>query len=68
MNLIKYNQFKIFRKDYREGHITPKSILHTWTMESDLPRPVYSTEEKKPERVYKSIVEVNNIQYTTCYW
>jgi hypothetical protein len=48
--------------------MSPKSILHTMTMEMDLPKPVYRTETKIPERVYKSVVEVNNAFYTTPYW
>jgi hypothetical protein len=48
--------------------MTPKSILHTFTIENDLPRPIYRTEEKNPERVYKSVVEVNKVFYTTPQW
>lgn len=56
------------RKDFRRGHLTPKSILHTFTLENDLPKPVYRTEEKLPERVFRSVVEVNNMCYTTPDW
>ncbi len=47
---------------------TPKSILHGYTMKMNWPKPVYKTEEKRPERVYKSMVEVNNVLYATPYW
>jgi hypothetical protein len=60
------------RKDYRSGTVTPKSILHTHTMAKNIPRPVYKTEEKKPERVYKSVVEISDGTtskfYTAPYW
>lgn len=56
------------RKDFPKGNISPKSILHTFTLENDLPRPIYKTEEKKPERVFNSVVQVNNVLYTTPYW
>ena len=64
--------FFLNRKDYRSGTVTPKSILHTYTMAKNIPRPVYKTEEKKPERVYKSVVEISDGTaskfYTAPYW
>ena len=47
---------------------TPKSLLHTYTMKMNWSRPVYKTEEKGPQRVFKSSVEVNNVVYATPYW
>lgn len=47
---------------------TPKSILHGYSIQHRLPRPIYTTVEKKPERVYKSSLEFNNVIYSTPYW
>lgn len=47
---------------------TPKSILHTWTIHNNIAKPVYKTETKLPERVYKSTLELDNIFYETPYW
>jgi hypothetical protein len=58
----------LFRKDFKDGSVTPKSILHTYTLDNNLKKPIYITEEKKPERVYKCAVEVNDVIYTTPNW
>ncbi len=47
---------------------TPKNILHAYAKKMNWPSPIYKTEEKRPERVYKSMVEVNNVFYATPYW
>ena len=47
---------------------TPKSLLHTWTIHNELEKPVYTTETKLPERVYKSTLKLDNILYETPYW
>jgi hypothetical protein len=56
------------RKDYRDGTVSPKSILHTYSMDNKLSRPVYRTEEKRPERVFKSVLEFNGAFYTNTQW
>lgn len=58
----KYMKSKFDKRD------TPKSILHSHTHKMDFARPVYRTEEKLPQRIFKSAVEVNNVIYTTPYW
>jgi hypothetical protein len=71
-DFLNFDKFYIeifsIRKDYRDGTVSPKSILHTHTMNNKLPRPIYHTEEKKPERVFKSVLELNGVFYTTTHW
>ncbi|RNA20300.1 tRNA-dihydrouridine(20) synthase [NAD(P)+]-like [Brachionus plicatilis] len=59
---------KYSKKDFREGTHTPKSILNAYVIHHGLPKPIYRTEEKLPEKVFKSVLEFNNGFYTTPYW
>jgi hypothetical protein len=48
--------------------VSPKSILHAYSYDRVLVKPVYKTEEKKPERIYKSVLEFNGYFYTSPFW
>jgi hypothetical protein len=37
-------------------------------MDNKLPKPIYRTEEKLPERAFKSVLEFNGVFYTTPHW
>ena len=63
-----YERLSFFKRTKFSSRDTPKSILHGYTIKNNLPRPIYKTVEKKPERVYKSNLEMDNVIYNTPYW
>ena len=66
--LFSLNPIDFSRKDYKNGSDSPKSILHAYALENSIPKPKYHTFERKPERVYKSWVELSGVYYTTPNW
>ncbi len=48
--------------------VSPKMILHQYSRDNEFSKPIYKTEEKKPERIYKAVVEFNGVFYTSPFW
>ncbi len=60
--------FVFYRKDFADKVVSPKMILHQYSRDNEFSKPIYKTEEKKPERIYKAVVEFNGVFYTSPFW
>jgi len=64
-NLIE-KSVKFIRSDYPS--LTPKSILSTYALQKDIDKPIYRTEELRPQRIFRTILEFNGHRYATSSW
>ncbi|CAF5139109.1 unnamed protein product, partial [Rotaria sp. Silwood1] len=58
---------KFIRSDYTST-MTPKSILNAYCIHANIDKPIYHTEELKPQRIFRSILDFNGKRYTTTTW
>ncbi|CAF4133960.1 unnamed protein product [Rotaria sp. Silwood2] len=58
---------KFIRSDYTST-MTPKSILNGYSIQANIDKPVYHTEELKPQRIFRSVLDFNGQHYTTTTW
>ncbi|CAF1188313.1 unnamed protein product, partial [Didymodactylos carnosus] len=58
---------KFIRSNYTSCD-TPKSALNSYCIKEKLKRPIYRTEEMKPQRIFRTILELDNKRYTTTTW
>lgn len=65
-NLIE-KSVKFIRSEYTST-MTPKSILIEYAIQADIDKPVYHTEELRPQRVFRTIIDFNGKQYSTTSW
>ncbi|CAF2033922.1 unnamed protein product [Rotaria magnacalcarata] len=58
---------KYIRSDYT-ATLTPKSILTAYFIQTRKDKPIYHTEELKPQRIFRTVLEFDGQRYTTSTW
>jgi len=66
-NNIIEKSVKFIRSDYTST-LTPKSILNAYCIQAHIDKPVYHTEELKPQRVFRTVLDFNGQRYSTTSW
>ncbi|CAF0720675.1 unnamed protein product [Adineta ricciae] len=58
---------KFVRSEYTST-MTPKSILNAYCIQAHVDKPVYHTEELKPQRIFRTVIDFNGQRYSTTSW
>jgi len=66
-NNIIEKSVKFIRSEYTSS-LTPKSILNAYCIQAHIDKPVYHTEELRPQRVFRTVIDFNGQRYSTTTW
>ncbi|XP_045192611.2 tRNA-dihydrouridine(20) synthase [NAD(P)+]-like [Mercenaria mercenaria] len=58
---------RFIKKDYPVS-ISPKLKLYEWTKRNKVDIPQYDTVERKEDRCYKCVMELDGVKYTSTFW
>ncbi|CAF1303736.1 unnamed protein product [Adineta steineri] len=58
---------KFVRSEY-PASMTPKSILNAYCIQAHVDKPIYHTEELKPQRIFRTVIDFDGKRYSTASW